>query len=248
MSAAVRNSFQEYDPRHRLIGVVVLVLLAIILLPMLLNKKPDDQIPAKDPVVMEIRKEGKKVFVSRISSTTSTDSTISTAAEKTAVKSSAAKDEKIEKIEKIEKREDPEQAPSALFKPMSSTTAKKSSGEQSSVKKTISKPSSSTPSIAKKDIDTPKKPALQKSSTAIAAGGWIVQVGVFSQSENARNKVSELKKKGFNVKSSKIKTDKGLVTKVWIGPFKHRSSAEIMQDRLQYKTRQRGMVVESKPQ
>jgi DedD protein len=245
MSAAVRNSFQEYDPRHRLIGVVVLVLLAIILLPMLLNKKPDDQIPAKDPVVMEIRKEGKKVFVSRISSTTSTGSTISTAAEKTAVKSSAAKDEKIEKIEK---REDPEQAPPALFKPMSSTTAKKSSGEQSSVKKTISKPSSSTPSIAKKDKDTPKKPALQKSSTAIAAGGWIVQVGVFSQSENARNKVSELKKKGFNVKSSKIKTDKGLVTKVWIGPFKHRSSAEIMQDRLQYKTRQRGMVVESKPQ
>ena len=64
MSAAVRNSFQEYDPRHRLIGVVVLVLLAIILLPMLLNKKPDDQIPAKDPVVMEIRKEGKKAGMS----------------------------------------------------------------------------------------------------------------------------------------------------------------------------------------
>jgi len=242
MSAAVRNSFQEYDPRHRLAGVVVLVLLAIILLPMLLNKKPDDQVSETDPVVMEIRKEGKKVFVSRISSTTSTDSTISTTAEKTAVKSSGAKDEKIEKIEK---REDPEQAPSALFKPMSSATAKKSSGEQSSVKKTISKPSSSRPSTEKKT--TSKKPALQKSSTAVATGGWILQVGVFSQSVNASNKVAELKKKGFNAKSSKIKTEKGLVTKVWIGPFKHRSSAEIMQDRLQYKTRQRGMVVESKP-
>ena len=71
----------------------------------------------------------------------------------------------------------------------------------------------------------------------------MLQVGVFSQSPNANNKVAELKKKGFDAKSSTIKTSKGTVTKVWIGPFKDRSSAEKMQERLQHKTRQRGMVV-----
>ena len=70
MSATVKNNFQEYDPRHRLTGAVVLILLAIILLPMLLSKDQDVQEPEIDPVVMEVTKEGKKVFVSRISSAT----------------------------------------------------------------------------------------------------------------------------------------------------------------------------------
>ena len=61
MSATVKNNFQEYDPRHRLTGAVVLILLAIILLPMLLSKDQDVPEPEVDPVVMEVTKEGKKV-------------------------------------------------------------------------------------------------------------------------------------------------------------------------------------------
>ena len=68
MSTAVKSNFQEYDPRHRLTGAVVLILLAIILLPMLLSRDPGDQAQEAEPVVMEVTKEGKKVFVSRITS------------------------------------------------------------------------------------------------------------------------------------------------------------------------------------
>lgn len=230
MSAAMKNSIQDYDPRHRLTGAVVLILLAIILLPMLLSKKPDVQTSETDPVVMEITKEGKKVFVSRITSVDTKDSP-----------KSAADKSKSDENDKTDKKENTDQATSVLFKPLPSTTVKKSStakvqppttsASQPPAKETTTKASSS------------KSVTPQKTTSATTDGGWILQVGVFSQSENASKKVSELKKKGFDAKSGKVKTSKGTVTKVWLGPFEDRSSAEKMQERLQHKTRQRGMVV-----
>ena len=74
MSATVKNNFQEYDPRHRLTGAVVLILLAIILLPMLLSKEQDTEPPEAEPAVMEVTIGSKKVFVSRISSATREES------------------------------------------------------------------------------------------------------------------------------------------------------------------------------
>jgi DedD protein len=230
MSTAVKNNFQEYDPRHRLTGAVVLILLAIILLPMLLSREQDDQVQEAEPVVMEVTKEGKKVFVSRISSVDPAKLSVDSETKKLAEKVSSSKDKKTENSDS---------GSSALFKTstakpsVSKTKSAAVSSSKPAVKKTTSKSSTST-----------SKPAVaKKSSTAAVSGGWILQVGVFSQSANASKKVSELKKKGFNAKSGKVKTSKGVATKVWIGPFKDRASAEKMQDRLQHKTRQRGMVV-----
>jgi len=244
MSTAVNNNFQEYDPRHRLTGAVVLILLAIILLPMLLSKSPDDQGQEAEPVVMEVTKEGKKVFVSRISSVDPAKPAAVPEAKKPAEKVSSSEDKKTDKVEKSD------QDSSALFKPMSHTTATKTSSAKSTATKAKSGTASSSKPAVKKtttksstSTSTSKSTVSKKSTTAAASGGWILQVGVFSQSANADKKVSELKKKGFNAKSGKVKTSKGVATKVWIGPFKDRVSAEKMQDRLQHKTRQRGMVV-----
>ncbi|GMR06810.1 MAG: hypothetical protein BMS9Abin25_1435 [Gammaproteobacteria bacterium] len=212
MSVAAKNNFQNYDPRHRLTGAVVLILLAIVLLPMLLSKKPDTVMPEADHVVMEITKEGKKVFVSRISSTTPTDST--------AVQHQSSRADTKDKGKQS----------SALFKPMVTPAAPAKSTVKAPAKKSAAKQSGKRQSTAKK-------------SKTVPASSWIVQVGVFSQSANAGKKVSELKKKGFSAKSGKVKTSKGTVTKVWIGPFKDRKSAEKMQDRLRHKTQQRGIVV-----
>ena len=256
MSATVKNNFQEYDPRHRLTGAVVLILLAIILLPMLLSKDQDVQEPEIDPVVMEVTKDGKKVFVSRISSATAPNENPVAEGQQVAENasnggvgeksSSAAKDSSKSSSE--------DQVSSALFKPMSSADVKKSAATKSAsgdkktseptTKKIFTKePAAKSTSAKTTTTKTTTTSAPKKTSTAVAGGEWMLQVGVFSQSANANNKVAELKKKGFDAKSSTIKTSKGTVTKVWIGPFKDRSSAEKMQERLQHKTRQRGMVV-----
>ncbi len=237
MSAAVKNNFQEYDPRHRLTGAVVLILLAIILLPMLLSRNPDDQAPEADPVVMEVTKEGKKVFVSRITSVDPAKLSPASETKMPVEKVSSSEDKKTDKIENSD------QGSSALFKPMSHTTAVKPSAEKAKSGTVSSSKSAAKKTTSKSSTSTSKTAVAKKSSTAAASGGWILQVGVFSQSANASKKVSELKKKGFNAKSGKVKTSKGIATKVWIGPFKDRASAEKMQDRLQHKTRQRGMVI-----
>lgn len=267
MSATVKNNFQEYDPRHRLTGAVVLILLAIILLPMLLSKEQDAEPPEAEPAVMEVTIGSKKVFVSRISSATREESsgdnegqkiTSSSKADNEAstTSSSVKKSEKAtgksKQTSKDESKEEVEET-SALFRPMTPAAGNKSSatkaetsdkktGEVSDTKKSSKAPAAKTsPSKA----TTKKTTTAKKSSSAAASGAWILQVGVFSQSANASKKVAELKKKGFNAKTSKLKTSKGTVTKVWLGPFKDRPSAEKMQDRLQHKTRQRGMVVKN---
>ncbi|MEA1890808.1 MAG: SPOR domain-containing protein [Pseudomonadota bacterium] len=217
MSVAAKNNYQDYDPRHRLTGAVVLILLAIILLPMLLSKKPDAEVAEADPVVMEITRQGKKVFVSRISSTTEADS-----------RQEKKPADGAETTAEPDKKGTDQQS-TALFSPMKTPVARSAEPKKTAVQAT-----------------TKKKTVPKKSSKIVPAGSWILQVGVFSKSENANKKVSELKKKGFSAKSGKMKTSKGTVTKVWIGPFKDRKSAEKMQDRLQHKTKQRGLVVKNK--
>jgi len=245
MSATVKNNFQEYDPRHRLTGAVVLILLAIILLPMLLSKDQDVEQPETDPVVMEVTKEGKKVFVSRISSATAPNEKAVAEGKKTAESKdqSKAADTSSSTAKSSGKSIAEEQGSSALFKPMSASGAKKSSTDKKASEPTTKKIFTKQPATKTTTAKTNTKTAPKKASTTVAGGSWMLQVGVFSQSSNAKNKVAELKKKGFDAKSSTVKTSKGTVTKVWIGPFKDRSSAEKMQERLQHKTRQRGMVV-----
>ena len=244
MSATAKNNFQEYDPRHRLTGAVVLILLAIILLPMLLSKEQEVQTPETDPVVMEITKEGKKVFVSRITSPSATNLTTAADGQKAAGKPESEQGEVADSslAEKPENSKEDVKESSALFKPMSSMTTKTTPAEVKPADKNTTKTAAIKPP-AKAPSST--QSTSTKAAAAVASGGWILQVGVFSQSANANNKAADLKKKGFDAKTSAVKTSKGVVTKVWLGPFKDRKSAETMQDRLQHKTRQRGIVVKN---
>ncbi|MCK5360236.1 MAG: hypothetical protein KAJ95_06390, partial [Gammaproteobacteria bacterium] len=110
----MKNNLQDYDPRHRLTGAVVLILLAIILLPMLLSRDQGDETVEAEAVVMEVTKEGNKVFVSRIAPVAPAASTES----KKPQEKVASTD-----VKKIDKNDGADEASSALFKPMSHTTA-----------------------------------------------------------------------------------------------------------------------------
>lgn len=228
MATTMNNNFHEYDPRQRLTGAIVLFLLAVILLPMLLSHNNDNADVEDDPVVMEITNEGKKVFVSRISALAPQgDKTVDSAdnAEKN--------NSEPEKQTTTKVAESSEPKPAATDKATTATqlaARRKELEKKSAVEKTA-----------------PSTPTAESTKAVIPAGSWILQIGVFSQPENASKKVAELKKKGFDATSGKVKTSKGVVTKVWIGPYKDREAAKRMQDRLQHKTRERGYVVQHNP-
>ena len=89
----------------------------------------------------------------------------------------------------------------------------------------------------------PAKLAAEKpAATASTTGMWAVQLGSFSDQENAEQLAADLRKQGFAAFLSQLSTSSGQLHRVRIGPQKDRESAEAMAARLQ-KAGQKGQVV-----
>ncbi len=80
----------------------------------------------------------------------------------------------------------------------------------------------------KEDPAPPVKTATNSSTT----GMWAVQLGSFSDQNNAERLAANLRKQGFAAFLSKLPTDSGELHRVRIGPQKDRASAEAMAERL----------------
>lgn len=104
-------------------------------------------------------------------------------------------------------------------------------------------PTAATPAPAEQKTPAPEKekpapgvqkkqatPAATTSNTAAATesttGMWAVQLGSFSNQENAERLATDLRKQGYAAFLSQLKTDSGALHRVRIGPQKDRESAE----------------------
>jgi len=81
---------------------------------------------------------------------------------------------------------------------------------------------------APEPLATEAKPAAQPSTDAnqSATGMWAVQLGSFSNKENAERLAADLREQGFAAFLSQLETDSGALQRVRIGPQKDRASAE----------------------
>ena len=78
-----------------------------------------------------------------------------------------------------------------------------------------------------------KTPQIKEPATSISSTGmWAVQLGSFSDQQNAERLATELRKQGFAAFLSQLPTDSGQLHRVRIGPQKDRESAEAMAERL----------------
>ena len=78
--------------------------------------------------------------------------------------------------------------------------------------------------------------------TASTTGMWAVQLGSFSNKENAEKLAADLRKQGYAAFLSQLQTSSGQLHRVRIGPQKDRASAEAMAARL-LKVNHKGQVV-----
>ena len=83
-------------------------------------------------------------------------------------------------------------------------------------------------SVAPKPKPESSVPAAAGSST----GMWAVQLGSFSNQQNAEKLAADLRKQGFAAFLSQVSTASGALHRVRIGPQKDRESAETMAQRL----------------
>ena len=80
-----------------------------------------------------------------------------------------------------------------------------------------------------------RKPSVPPTST----DGWAVQVGVFSEQSNIDSVSARLKKIGFEVRQTARGDD---ATRIWLGPYASRETAETVSARTFAITGEKGLV------
>ena len=97
--------------------------------------------------------------------------------------------------------------------------------------------------IAQVEQDPAPQPRTEpENSAASTTGMWAVQLGSFSNKENAEKLAADLRKQGYAAFLSQLQTSSGRLHRVRIGPQKDRASAEEMAARL-LKVDHKGQVV-----
>ena len=97
--------------------------------------------------------------------------------------------------------------------------------------------------IAREEQDPAPQPRAEPTKPAASTTGmWAVQLGSFSNKENAEKLAADLRKQGYAAFLSQLQTSSGQLHRVRIGPQKDRASAEEMAARL-LKANHKGQVV-----
>jgi dihydrofolate synthase/folylpolyglutamate synthase len=206
----------KFNPRHRIVGAVVLVALAVIFLPMLLSESPPENAGGAAPdsrtVVLPVPLPGDKT--AGISRQTRSEP----APEKPGTQSKTV----IVPVEPAV-----QQPPSASAPPMPEPPPPET--------KSVSEPKSVAETKTAKTVAS-AKPA------APVEKGWLVQVGAFSQVDNAKRLHERLRQKGYSALLDPPNPEKGKTVRVEVGPYKDADAARAAQARIQSELGIKGVV------
>ncbi|UXA52252.1 SPOR domain-containing protein [Xanthomonas prunicola] len=110
----------------------------------------------------------------------------------------------------------------------------------------VAKPATPTPAVAKPDIAAkpePAKPAATAPAAPAASSvGFAVQLGAFARAEDADALRDRVRAAGFSAFVEQVRTDKGALNRVRVGPVANRSDAEQLRAQVAAKVGISGMV------
>ena len=178
--------------QNRLVGTLIIVALAVIFLPDLLDGKKQTQqdiqvnIPPAPPVLSMVT--AKDIDVEQIAQQASAPSTMTT-------------DSPIDDNDTVQASDTLDSASADL---QQQTSAAKTSMQPATNK------DSATASLANQTIKLETDPQ--------DAVGWVVQLGSFRHQKNVRELLNKLDKAGYRTFSRPVNTPSGVLTKVFVGP------------------------------
>lgn len=217
-----KDKNDEFNPRHRIVGAVILVALAVIFLPMLLSDRPpetqtagltDTPVPDIGAVVNPASRPGEQPGKSAAAPPATR--TVTVPVEPAAGMKGSAR---------------PESA---------GTETTKSASVRSDTPAPVVEP---PPPKEKKAAAMPSKPASVASKPAALEKGWVVQVGVFSQRDNARRLQERIQQKGYRVRLDPSSSAAGRSVRVEVGPYREAAEAKAAAARLQDQFGIKGLV------
>jgi DedD protein len=209
---AERKTEDDFNPRHRIVGAVILVALAVIFLPLLLQDRPPEKEGAepKEVPVPEVREvapaKSAQPRPDIVPKPVTTEPPIARPNTRTVT---VALD------------------PADISKP----PAKKPATEPTPITEPPKAAAKPEPAPAKPEPKTepkaePKPEAKKPEATEPRASGWFVQVGVFSQAGNAKRLHDKLRAAGYNVVTDPPRIEKGKTIKVEVGPYSDQAAAK----------------------
>lgn len=208
--------------KERLIGAAVLVAAAVILIPEMLSG------PKREPASTPAIKSGEpplKTYTIDLSQASSATPGAATSAPQSAPSTSA---EVVEEPAPPPENSTPEGDTPAPAESQSSV-AKSAAAEPSpavaatveAAPKAAAQPPVATPAPAPES----NKPIVLPSPPATAGKGWAVQLGTFKSQANAASVVKDMQGKGYDAFVMPVRSDKGTLYRVRIGPMKDRQAA-----------------------
>lgn len=203
--------------RRRLVGAIALVLLAVIVLPMVMDHEPRPtgpeiqvRIPSQDGPAFEGRVAPPKAASSVATASVATPA-IPVAEEKprspvAALEKPKAVSEAKPEVKEAEPKLEPKAEPKAEKKPAASENKKSETVESA------------------------------RAATAIAGGAgseqWVVQLGAYQEAGRVKLLLGKLKELGVPAFTEKVDTPQGQRTRVRAGPFSGRDAAVKAQERV----------------
>ena len=95
------------------------------------------------------------------------------------------------------------------------------------------------------EIETPPvipvKEPLAKLNESVEIG-WVVQIGVYTDGKGVEKVLSDLKSRGFRPSTTEVDTNKGVGTRIWLGPYAQRVEAAKSMASLKEKTGSDGFI------
>jgi len=245
----------EYQLKHRLVGAAVIVVLAVVIIPLFLSEPALEANSGVDEEGVAIQ-----TFRSRITPLNLNNINGAEQAEEDDLRSAEVDSRKPVLLDLTLDSEENTQPPS-VDEPKEEKTAlvmtnNAESTEEKEAKpalQPISEPEPKTEPVvekkpetkvaAVKKVEEPKTVAKEAvSQEETADSGWVVRVGTFSKKANVDSVSTLLNNSGFSPKTKLVDTSLGQSTRVWLGPYAKRETANKISERLKSLIGEKGYV------
>jgi DedD protein len=190
----------EFNPKHRIIGAIVLVALVVIFVPMILNQRE----PPPELKGMREAPASKEITETRVVVTPVPAAEVRPAESSEAVKTTPAP---------VESKAAPETKPVT----------------PAEIPAVVKKPEPASEKTA--------KPAVDKTED-----GWMVQVGTFTNTQNALRLRDKLKGLGHSVHTDTVTVSGKKALRLRVGPYTDRAKADKAQAQIRKETGLAGVV------
>lgn len=197
--------------QERIIGAVVLVVLAILIVPVFLDGPSDDTEIISESVTLpgqnDQERQQQTIILDR---------------------------DRTEPIPSTNNSAQVNEVSAEISQPLPQPQQDSSATPENQSEDTNSAPAEETP-VQETQVQETADVASSRTADKSATGMWAVQLGSFSNEENADRLAADLRKAGYAAFLSQLQTSSGQLHRVRVGPQKDRDSAEAVAAALQRK-------------